>query len=1152
MQKNTEAFVSYWRNSLADAEIGKGALRREEVDRLSDLQEDEVKTGILGEALTKKLFDGEPPEVLFVSAVIRPYTFRLETKHTSNVQAGVPRIVSPVIAYVNVDRKGRMYPTGKTVIGRDILEPLDQGSFSIGTVSALDEYITKNECPVVSQDADFDDEEVDSVWGKFTGYCLDLLSSVAPGWPFKDLSYLLDGKWKMAKVDMTTGMSQHIGKLYDHLIKWNPDTPLLDSFSRIEPQETQNCLSSSNYVSSRLAHASSKNPLAQGQRDALTHLTQMEEGEVLAVNGPPGTGKTTLLLSVVANMWVKAALERSCPPVIVASSTNNQAVTNIIDAFGKDFSKAEGLLGERWIPEVKSFGIYSPSMRKVEDVRGIYQLPDDLDKLEDPQRFLGAQQFFLECAKKAFPNLRNPTVHEVINLLHEEIKLGVDLLCDSIHRWQVVQLVHSREVQVCTRAKAPSLEALIQFNFGQLQQLAKKAASIDEFLNSFVVFRNSEPGWMEFLSWIPPVSARRISRAKRFVADLGFYSLIRRWSNLDTVEADIRAAKKQVKQQISSVRKSLDFLQTLESQKTQALGAWNEVCRALVGDVVSSMQSLDELADTGIRFRLFALATHYWEGRWLMEIEQLLQDPQAGKKGKRAVENRWYRRMMLAPCVVSTFYMLPSQFSFTKYENNGFEENYLYGFIDLLIVDEAGQVTPDVAAPSFSLAKRALIIGDTLQIEPIWSIHPSVDIGNLKEAGLTGVKIALDYKQLGDIGKTASSGSVMRVAQNVGKYHQVESLPRGLFLTEHRRCYDEIIQFCNALCYQGKLLPKRGPREASALYPGLGYLHIDGLCQAGRTGSRVNVLEAETIAAWVAAEKPKLLEKYGKKLNEVIGIVTPFSDQADMICRALRTLGIKAGAQDGAEAVTVGTVHSFQGAERAIIIFSPTYSKHSDGKFIDNKESMLNVAVSRAKDSFLVFGDMDLFTPNDGSRRCRSMLATYLYQSKANELQFEVPPRKDIIELPSADHRYLLNTESHDEYLRYALNSAKTEINIVSPWFQIEKLKATGHLALMTELAKKVKINIFTDRDLNNENALRAAQKSLADLGIKLRLLRKVHSKVLIRDKNLLCLGSFNWFSAQREGEFVRHETSAAHEGAALQEEIEVILDSLKSREISK
>ncbi|WP_252385819.1 hypothetical protein, partial [Escherichia coli] len=53
----------------------------------------------------------------------------------------------------------------------------------------------------------------------------------------------------------------------------------------------------------------------------------------------------------------------------------------------------------------------------------------------------------------------------------------------------------------------------------------------------------------------------------------------------------------------------------------------------------------------------------------------------------------------------------------------------------------------------------------------------------------------------------------------------------------HRRCYDNIIGYCNTLCYHGKLLPKRG-REESNLMPEMGYLHIDGKGELASSGSR--------------------------------------------------------------------------------------------------------------------------------------------------------------------------------------------------------------------------------------------------------------------------------------------------------------------------
>jgi hypothetical protein len=51
-----------------------------------------------------------------------------------------------------------------------------------------------------------------------------------------------------------------------------------------------------------------------------------------------------------------------------------------------------------------------------------------------------------------------------------------------------------------------------------------------------------------------------------------------------------------------------------------------------------------------IRFPAFLLATHYWEGRWLMDMATIdnLQK-EKGRKGAKSVKARWQRRMKLTP-----------------------------------------------------------------------------------------------------------------------------------------------------------------------------------------------------------------------------------------------------------------------------------------------------------------------------------------------------------------------------------------------------------------------------------------------------------------------------------------------------------------------
>ena len=127
----------------------------------------------------------------------------------------------------------------------------------------------------------------------------------------------------------------------------------------------------------------------------------------------------------------------------------------------------------------------------------------------------------------------------------------------------------------------------------------------------------------------------------------------------------------------------------------------------------------------------------------------------------------------------------------------------------------------------------------------------------------------------------------------------------------------------------------------------MGYLHIDGRGMKPNGGSRHNPLEAETIAAWLVAHKDDIERHYGEPLYKVVGVVTPFSAQVNAIKMSLRKLEINGKDEQGL--LTVGTVHSLQGAERAIVLFSPVYSKHEDGMFLDVTNGAIVIHTQRLK-----------------------------------------------------------------------------------------------------------------------------------------------------------------------------------------------------------
>lgn len=86
-----------------------------------------------------------------------------------------------------------------------------------------------------------------------------------------------------------------------------------------------------------------------------------------------------------------------------------------------------------------------------------------------------------------------------------------------------------------------------------------------------------------------------------------------------------------------------------------------------------------------------------------------------GWSGAKSVKVRWQRRMKITRCVVMTCHMSPYHTKTCEFVAGvkKFDDRYLYNFADLLAVDEAGQVLSEVVVPSFALAKKELVIGDT-------------------------------------------------------------------------------------------------------------------------------------------------------------------------------------------------------------------------------------------------------------------------------------------------------------------------------------------------------------------------------------------------------------------------------------------------------
>ncbi|WP_342668701.1 C-terminal helicase domain-containing protein [endosymbiont 'TC1' of Trimyema compressum] len=102
-------------------------------------------------------------------------------------------------------------------------------------------------------------------------------------------------------------------------------------------------------------------------------------------------------------------------------------------------------------------------------------------------------------------------------------------------------------------------------------------------------------------------------------------------------------------------------------------------------------------------------------------------------------------------------------------------------------------------------------------------------------------------------------------------------------------------------------------------------------------------------------------------------MITPFKAQAQYLRKRMEEK-----LSEG-DFINVGTVHTFQGSERQIILFSSVYGSKESCFFIDNRKSLINAAVSRAKDYFFLFGAIDCLKDSQGS--ANELLKSYISEN---------------------------------------------------------------------------------------------------------------------------------------------------------------------------
>ncbi len=260
----------------------------------------------------------------------------------------------------------------------------------------------------------------------------------------------------------------------------------------------------------------------------------------------------------------------------------------------------------------------------------------------------------------------------------------------------------------------------------------------------------------------------------------------------------------------------------------------------------------------------------------------------------------------------------------------------LRGAIDVLVVDEAGQVSLANLLAMAAAAKSVVLLGDPQQLEqPQKGSHPP--------------------------GADASA-----LEHLLGDTHTVSS-DRGLFLDETWRLHPSICEYTSELFYDARLKSRPGCArqliEGPAPFDGAGlrFVAVDHVGNRNESSEEVAVV-AELVDALLSSGAKWRGREGGKKkvrLEDIL-IVAPYNAQVSSLLAAL---------PDGAR---VGTVDKFQGQEAPIVIYSLATSSVAEaprGMEFLFSPNRLNVATSRAQCVAVVVGSPQLFNADCASPR---------------------------------------------------------------------------------------------------------------------------------------------------------------------------------------
>lgn len=725
------------------------------------------------------------------------------------------------------------------------------------------------------------------------------------------------------------------------------------------------------------------------------NLVDSNQGGLFSVNGPPGTGKTTLLRDIIA-------------PIIVKRAKHLSSFENPSDAFSK--------VGEVKIKENFTPFIYSPDSKitnggilvassnngAVENISKELPLKDEVEPYSEQisyfrdiaEQCIGIDNWGLISAVLGNKQNRNELVSKLwFNKdaidLQKILKTSKEI---DTSNWEYIVNQFNNKLEEVIKEKQ-TLENY-KNEYTEFERLSKlrieltiKLTSSDNILKEIQAEVERISTELQLLNQGKQECFRELSFVKQNKPNFFIYlfnrkirneykksvhSILEQYNSISDKHKQVSINLRQHENQLHEAQISHRRLQLEIEKNIKALNI-------IEPSVLCAKEELGQnFADEGYWNRIESSASQQacpWYSKKLKKLQSelfilaLKLNEQfiihANSKSSRIsttlagffeylkgeitpsreeVKAMWDTFFLVIPVVSSTFASIQKMFKDLKSED-----------LPWLFIDEAGQAVPQAAVGAIWRSKRVVVVGDPLQIEPVVTI-PKTIVNNISR------HFQLDKTHIN------SELSVQSIADRVnpwGAYLNLNSkdIWVGIPLRVHRRCLSPMFEISNSVAYDNTMYSATAvPKEIGIKFEN-SFIHCGGVVE----GRHFVEAQAEIV-------KNLLIEEidFAGKLPDVF-VITPFSEISykinSFLFKPLITKiknyipSIDSESMGNWLKSHVGTVHTFQGKQADGVIMCLGLDEKTQGaaNWASSKPNLLNVALTRAKYRFVAIGDKKIW-----------------------------------------------------------------------------------------------------------------------------------------------------------------------------------------------